>query len=368
MPLRGPLSGIGMYVKYLVRALLESEYQAHWKFPVASTRSKGWVLRDVAKHVPLDAIATDYRWVPGADLIGLLWNLPFFSKVDLYHMTNVRTQFSTHRTPTVVTAHDITWLRLSSDLCPKPPICGIDQLPSLLKSARVVVCDSHATLNDVAEILGIPESRLFHVPLAGRPEFQPPADAAERELARRELVAGNRYFLAIGTIEPRKNYPRLVQAFAKLRRQGCDHHLVIVGRKGWGWESVREAIERTGMQAFVHVAGYLDEVAVLRSLWGADALVMPSLYEGFGLPVLEAMACGTPVIAAGAGSLPEVVDKAALIVDPLEVDSICEGMAQMIDQVRRSDEWRERGIAQSAKFTWEETARKTWEAYQVALS
>jgi glycosyltransferase involved in cell wall biosynthesis len=235
-----------------------------------------------------------------------------------------------------------------------------------LREAQAVLCISETTRRDVLELAGVSDERIFVSPLAPRPEFQPPRDAAQRQAAQAHVKIDGPFFLAISTVEPRKNYPRLIEALAVLRARGLEHRLVIAGRPGWSQAALDECLDRLRMRDHVRLVGYASDAELLAYLWHATALVMPSLYEGFGLPVLEAMACGTPVIAAAAGSLPEIVADAGILVDPLDVESIATGMEQIANDGTLRQRLATAGLERAAQFSWDRTARVTWDAYQAA--
>ncbi len=223
-------------------------------------------------------------------------------------------------------------------------------------AADVVLAVSAATRRDLIELVGVAEERIVVTPLAARPQFRPPAAEDDRHAARRRLSAGQPYFLSVSTIEPRKNLVRLIEAFAIARQRGCRQRLILAGTKHRGFEAVQRAIARTKLEPYVDLPGFVDDDTLLHYLWGADALVMVSLYEGFGLPVLEALACETRVIASSAGTLPEVVGDAGLLVDPLDVESIAAALEQVANSVDRPAVWRRKGTEQAARFTWSATA------------
>lgn len=176
--------------------------------------------------------------------------------------------------------------------------------------------------------------------------------------------------LYLGTLEPRKNVPALVRAFAKAigtGKRSFPHHLVLAGAKGWHYADVFAEVERLGLQDRVHFPGFVSSEE--QSLWyaAAEAFVYPSLYEGFGLPVLEAMACGTPVLASNAASLPEVVGDAGLLVAPDDEEGLAENLRRLLDDASLRRTLRERGLARAAGFTWDEAARTQTRIYRAIL-
>ncbi len=170
--------------------------------------------------------------------------------------------------------------------------------------------------------------------------------------------------LGVGSVEPRKNLVRTVEALALLRARGLPHHLVLAGAAYFGDGPVHSAIVRLGLEDRVHVLGFVpdEDLPALYTL--ADAFVYPSLYEGFGIPVLEAMACGTPVAASNATAIPEVAGRAALLFDPTDVEAIAGALARLLDDDVTARRLRSDGQIQAARFSWERTARETLKVYR----
>lgn len=220
-------------------------------------------------------------------------------------------------------------------------------VPLLLRASRAVVTDSEATRRDVLAHYRVPPERVqVAYPAYDAGRFHPADDAAPD---------GPRYLLYVGNVAPHKNLIRLVEAFAQL--PGSAATLVIRGSgRPWHVDPMHRRIDELGIADRVDWRPY-EDAATLPDLYrGARALVLPSLYEGFGLTALEAMACGTPVIAARAASIPEVVGDAALLVDPLDVAGIAEAMASLLTDHALATDLRDRGVARARSFSWERTA------------
>jgi glycosyltransferase involved in cell wall biosynthesis len=178
---------------------------------------------------------------------------------------------------------------------------------------------------------------------------------SEHLRARYGLTAGS-YILSVGTIQPRKNYVRLIHAFARLQTHNLtNRQLVLAGGRGWLYEDIFAEAERHGDR--VRILGFVDEADLPALYRNAALFAFPSLYEGFGLPVLEAMACGTPVVCSNVSSLPEVAGDAALLVDPLDIASIAEAMARVLQDAGLRQDMVARGRSQAARFTWARAAR-----------
>jgi glycosyltransferase involved in cell wall biosynthesis len=211
--------------------------------------------------------------------------------------------------------------------------------------ASVVFADSRATADDLTRFYGTPQRKIRVV--------YPGVDAlpvGDVETVKRKYELPDRYFLFLGTLQPRKNIARLVQAYARAQ---VDAALVLAGGQGWLYDPSWVADVPN-----VILTGYVDDTDKGALYAGALALAFPSLYEGFGFPVLEAMLCGTPVLCSNSSSLPELAGDAALKVDPLDVEAIAVGLRRLSNDAMLSDDLRARGYAQAAKFTWERAARE----------
>lgn len=230
-----------------------------------------------------------------------------------------------------------------------------------LRAARRVIAISHATRADLLRRYGADPARVavVHHGLGGgfRPVEDPAAVAAA--MARHGLTAP--YFLYVGTVQPRKNLGRLIEAFAAATAGagGPPHTLAIAGRRGWLSDTIERRAAELGAAGRVRMLGYLPDADLPALLSGATAFLFPSLYEGFGMPVLEAMACGAPVLTSTTSSLPEVAGDAALLVDPADTAAIAAAIGRLAADAALRAELRARGLARAASFTWERCARET---------
>ncbi|MCA1615802.1 MAG: glycosyltransferase family 4 protein [Acidobacteria bacterium] len=238
------------------------------------------------------------------------------------------------------------------------------------RRAAHVIAPSEFTRRDICATYRVPAARVTAIPLAASERFAPaPAAEIERARASYGLGAGD-YLLAVGSIQPRKNLARLVHAYADLRaaRVGAKlPKLVIAGKRAWLYGDTLRAVGERGLNApDVIFTGYVPEADLPALYTGALGFVYPSYFEGFGLPPLEAMRCGTPVAAADRTSLPEVVGDAGLAFDPLDTAALAHALARLVDDEPLRATLRGRGLARAARFTWRETARRTLEVYQQA--
>lgn len=239
-------------------------------------------------------------------------------------------------------------------------------------SARLshrIVAISESTRQDIIRYLRVPPEKVEVIYCGVDAPFRQIEDPAVLERFRSERNVPDRFILYLGTLEPRKNVERLIEAYAKLRLGGhTSHKLVLGGAKGWLYERIFARVGELGLSNDVLFTSYIPYQEL--PLWYncADCFIYPSLYEGFGLPPLEAMACGTPVVTSSTSSLPEVVGTAAMIVDPLDVDAIAGAMAGVLTDPSLRERLRAEGPRQAARFSWQETAARTLDCYRRVLN
>lgn len=226
--------------------------------------------------------------------------------------------------------------------------------------ARRIIVPSAATARDLHAAYGTPHKKITVVPHGYHPRFRPlSAEMVAQGLSR--LGLNQPYILFVGTLQPRKNLARTLAAFEQICARGLPHRLILVGQRGWLADPLFAAIARPDSPAYgrIDITGYLPDDDLPLVFNGASALAFPSLYEGFGLPALEALACGTPVLTSNTTSLPEVVGDAALTVDPLDTDAIADALLRIVSDSVLRDELRTRGLAQAQKFSWRRAAEQT---------
>ncbi len=350
--------GISRYARRLARALTEviSPEQltlvAHRKeqdpltLPGVGSRAV-WT----PPHHPLE------RWSLGAELLT--------SRLDVLHSTDfIPPAWGARRL--VVTVHDLNFLHYPDYLTAEARRFYNRQISWAVVRADGILVDSYATQQDLADLLHVSPARVTVAHLAADERFRPVPDARVTPVLERfELDRG--YLLFVGVWEPRKNLPGLLDALSMLWSGGVCPMLVIAGRPGWLYGEVYSKIQALDLEScvrFVEAPGMDDLVALYN---GASALVMPSFYEGFGFPALEAMQCGTPVVVADRASLPEVVGDAGLLIDPDDPSTIAEACRRLLDDPDLGTHYRRAGIKQARTFSWRATAEKTLAAYRAVL-
>jgi glycosyltransferase involved in cell wall biosynthesis len=282
-------------------------------------------------------------------------------KPDLVHFTNYLAPLA-GRVPYVVSIHDMTLSLLPRFHTLKKRLLTQSLIPSVARGARMILTPSESTRRDVVRLLGVDPGRVRVIPYAAAPSFRPVSLAPDRL----EAAHGIRppYFLYVGTLEPRKNLGRALRAFASVaeRLDGC--RFVIVGQRGWRYDEVLREAARPSLRGRVELLGYVPEERLPDLYAHALALVYPSLYEGFGLPVVESMACGTPVLTSRSSSLAEIGEGAALLADPADEKALAEGLLALATDEALRLRLRARGLERARDFSWERTGRETAAAYQ----
>jgi len=265
--------------------------------------------------------------------------------------------------PVITTIHDVAFRRFPGLFPLKHRLLLNLLIPASARNAAAVITCSEATRRDLMEFYDLPPERIVVTPYAADPIYRP-MDVDEARLAVKERfrIRGP-YLLSVGVLQPRKNLARLVRAYNGIARE-VPHRLVLVGKEGWAGEELRRAIAESPTGKAPLFTGYVPDADLPALYAGADLFVYPSLYEGFGLPPLEAMACGTPVITSNSSSLPEVVGEAGVTVDPQDVDALAGAISDLLQNEARRLELSALGVARAAQFTWDRTARQTIEVYR----
>ena len=295
------------------------------------------------------------RWALGVEVTHL--------GLDLLHATDsIPSTFGFRRS--VITVHDLNYLYYPQFLTAQSRRYYNQQIEWAVRRADHILADSHATKSDLVSLLGVPSEKVTVVHLAADPTFRLlPEVEARRVVAQYGLEPG--YLLFVGTLEPRKNLPGLLQAYRLLlNAQRTVPPLVVIGGKGWLYDEIFERVEALRLNEHVRFLHNVPDADLPGFCNAAGVLTIPSFYEGFGLPVLEALACGTPVVAAERASLPEVVGEAGILVNPDDAGDIAQALARALTDESLRSRMRELGLAQAARFTWERAARETLAVYR----
>ena len=274
--------------------------------------------------------------------------------------------------PFVVSIHDLSFEHLPLTFKRRSRLQLRLTVRSSARRAARILSLSESARQDIIETYGIAPERVTTIPLAAPAHFAPVTDERELQRVRHTYGIVGDYILSVGSIQPRKNLTRLVRAFACLRHERTGvklPKLVIVGKRGWLYDETLRVIEESGVGNEILLTGYVSERDLPALYSGAICFVYASYFEGFGLPPLEAMKCGTPVIVGDKTSLPEVVGDAGLMVNPFDEAEIASALAHLIDNPELRDRLRVKGLKRADEFSWHDTAKRTLEVYkQVAGS
>lgn len=268
--------------------------------------------------------------------------------------------------PKIAVVHDLSFLRDKSFFKSRSQVILRKQLLHVVRRAKVIIAVSESTKKDLINFVkASPEKVAVIYEGYDTDAYKPQFDTDEVKALGQRYGIGGHYVLYVGTLEPRKNISRLIEAFASLKKQGgMQHKLVIAGKKGWFYNDIFQTVTRRGVDNEVVFTGYVPDRDLPLLISGADLFVYPSLYEGFGLPPLEAMACGIPVITSDSSSLPEVVGNAGILVDPHSVDEIAKAMYQVLSNAELREQMQHRGLDRARMFSWEKTAEETLKVFE----
>jgi glycosyltransferase involved in cell wall biosynthesis len=359
-------AGLGRYAESLVRALVAAN---PCRYALFYNRERGVQPLVGLEHLPTYSVALGYKPWRMLVWLGQLLHVGFdraLRGAELFHATE-HLLLPLRGIPSVLTVHDLIFRHLPRHHKPLNRWYLTLALPLYCRRATHIIAVSECTRRDLTSAYGIPAERISVVHEAAAPHFRPqPRETIDA--VRMRYALPERYLLCVGTIEPRKNLTRALAAFEVLHADGLSEALVIVGRRGWLTGDFFAALERSRVRQAVRLLGHVPDGDLPGVYAGAQALVMPSLYEGFGLPVLEAMACGTPVVCSYTSSLPEVAGNAALMFDPLDVEALIGSVRGLLGDGALRDELIVRGLRQAARFSWERAAAQSEAIYDALLS
>ncbi len=367
--LLSPLTGIGQYTRHLTQAI-----SARGKFELNYFSGHSWGRQppDAAslRLNRLKRIAK--RLLPNPhELSRRIQRVEFARgarrlRCDLYHDPNFLPY--DFPGPIVTTVHDLSFVR-HPEMHPKPRRQLMDKyFPAALERSRCIITDSVFVRDELVAVFGTPSAKIHSIYLGVSPSYRPrTAGETKATLAAHGLVHG-RYVLAVGTLEPRKNLIQGLRAFRRLPEAlRVSMPFVIVGMKGWLTEGIEAEISALATEGQVRPLGYLPDQALIELYAGAAMLVYPSVYEGFGLPALEAMASGIPVITSNRSSLPEVVGDVGITVDPADDAGLADAMRRLAEDPAERSDRAARGLARARAFTWARCAEETERVYRIAL-
>ncbi len=360
------IAGLGRYTQELMTALLavdaDNEYVAFYNRPAEARVDPPL---DGIRHLTTNLATKPWRMSALAGHLLRISQDRLFPDVDLFHATDhLLPRLS--RVRSVFTLHDLVFRFYPEAHKPLNRWFLTLMMPRFLRAADAVIAVSESTKSDAMRLYGLDDAKIKVIYEGVNPQFCP-APPETVSLVRRKYALPERFILSVGTIEPRKNLTSLLEAYRALRNQGIEHKLVIVGKKGWLYEGFFRRLTQLGLENEVIFPGYVPDEDLPGFYGGAELFAFPSLYEGFGLPVLEAMACGAPVVTSDTSSLPEVADEAAILIDPTGVEGLAHAMGTVLGSAELRDELRAKGRKQAAKFSWEKAARETALVYRKVI-
>lgn len=355
------LYGAGNYIVQLAHALPRVDSSNAYIFFVKSSQS---ALFDptCAEVVPI---------LVGSRISRIAWEqmqLPALARqhrLDVLHSPHY-TMPLTKPCPSVVTLHDMTFSLYPELHLWYKRLFFNSMIPLAVRRADALIAVSASTRADTIRLLHAAPEKIFSIPYGIDPAFHPIAAAATLSGTRAKYHLPEKFVLYVGNLEPRKNLPALVRAFASIAASHRDTKLVLAGSRGWKDAPVFAAVNKLGLTDVVLFPGFIPQADLPAVYSLARAFVYPSLYEGFGLPVLEAMACGLPVITSNLSSLPEIVEDAGILIDPRSERELADALRQILTDGALHERLASRGLKRAAKFSWERTARETLAVYQRA--
>jgi len=316
-----------------------------------------------------DRVSAHTLW-PGIRPVSASVTLPLMLMkhgIDVYHATFVPAPFQSAKS--VFTMHDVSPFTHPHFY----PVNIRRRLAPLiqrgLRSAEVIICVSENCRQTTQELFGIDSKRLVVVPHGVSGDFKPLDKSAAAQRVKEKFNIDQPYILYVGKLEARKNISRLLRAYQQFRDETkLPHKLVLAGRRFWDLDDIDSTISKLGIRNDIIELGYVPDGELAPLYSAAEVFVFPSLWEGFGFPIVEAMKCGTPVITSNVSCLPEVAGDAAELIHPESTEEIAAAMAKVLGNSHLREAMVRKGLVQAARFTWQETARKTISAYEAAAS
>jgi len=365
LPLTETLTGIGHYTRELASHLASSS--ATDDIQIISPRAyllelEKQIERPANLHLVRSRVSpiTRHWWSIG---------LPRYIRrhgIELFHGTNFEVPLR-KACPTVVTVHDLSMLLYPETQERKLVRRAEQRLPRMARAATMIITPTESVRTEVHEHLQLPLDRIVAVPEAARNCFQPLEPGATIE-TRNKLGIHGEFLLFVGTVEPRKNIATLLRAFAEVLRVRREPlQLVIAGRKGWLVDDLYDSLERSAAAANIFFTGYLSDEELCALYSSCTVFVYPSIYEGFGLPPLEAMACGAPVIASNITAIREVVGSAGRLVSPESATQLAGAIAELLESMPARSELSAAGVKRARQFSWIHTARTTRQVFAEAI-
>lgn len=364
-------AGIGRYTRELVQALVRLDSKP--SYCLFSARAPK--LTVVADPLP-EAPNVEYRetWLSEKWLYRMWYRLHlpisvqrFTGEIDVFHSPDFVLP-PVGDIPSVLTIHDLSFIHYPEAFTPSLLKYLNNVVPSSVARVNHVLADSLATKNDLIDIWQVPNEKVTVVYSGVNSSFRPVTDKERIDHLRKKYELGdNPYILSVGTLQPRKNYEMLMRAFKPVA-DSYDHQLIIAGGHGWMYEQIQKEIDQQGLGQRIRLIGFVEDQDLPALYSQASLFVFPSLYEGFGIPVLEAMACGVPAISSDSSSLPEVAGDAGLLISPVNQELWSKSIIQLLNDSARRTKMVAAGYLQARKFSWRKAAEQVLDTYHMLLS
>ena len=358
--------GIGRYVREMLSALSDIDQSNQYRLFYASKNRSNHTVLDLPENFRVRQLPVNDIW------LARIWQrmrLPLpveliTGSLDIYHSPDFTLPPTLRNIPTLLTVHDLSFLRTPESAAPGLRGYLEVAVKRSVKLATHVLADSQSTKDDLIELYATPEDKITVLYAGVSSAFRPVTDSNKLMKVREHYKLGGKPFvLSVGTLQPRKNHVTLIKAFEQALSDS-EYNLVLAGGQGWSYEEVHELVRSRALQHRVLFPGFVADEDLSALYSSADVMTFPSLYEGFGLPVLEAMACGVPVLASNTSCLPEVAGGAAVFVNPRNVEAMSDALLKLVSNVDLRKTLREKGFERVEQFRWQSSAVKLLEVYR----
>jgi len=356
--------GIGAYVRGLLNGLAKIDKINNYYIIINKNKKENFVpVQDNFHKIYTGVTYSDYLRRDFWEQLYLPLILHRY-KIDIYHGPNFVLPILAN-VKMIVTVYDLTLFTIPKiyTLLPRFRIKKLIKMST--RRSNIIIAGSNNSKKDIVSILKLPEDKVKVIYISVDKEYKPINDRNKMNLVKKKYKINGKFIIHVGSLKATKNIPRLIEAYSGLPVVILKKYLlVITGKKGWKYEEIHTAIKRLRLENNIIFTGFVDDNDLPLLINAASLLAFPSLYEGFGIPPLEAMACGTPVIASNASSIPEVVGDAALLFDPYNVEEITEAMYRALTDEQLRNKLRKRGFERVKQFSWEKAARETLKLYE----
>lgn len=362
----GNQGGIGIYTHNLIKQLNEiDEFNEYYLIHGESKDTQIYKANE-------EILVKKYSFPKGSTAIWRYFSTPLklksMNQLDIVHDTyeigplSIKMPFKR-----IITVHDLSPFLFPNTFSSSNVLFHKIFFSKTLRSVDKIITVSESTKYDLVTYFNVPEDRIKVIFNGVDTKFRSLRENDVNEFLKKYNI-NFPFILYVGTLEPRKNLPTLIKAYYQLKKKNINHKLVIAGRKGWKYQKIFETIDKLNLKDDIIFTGYVPENDLPALYNAADLFVYPSIYEGFGLPPLEAMACGTPVITSNTSSLPEVVGDAGIMVDPLDINELAHSMHEVLTNSALKIDLRKKGLERAKMFNWEKCGRETLEVYENVYS